>query len=124
LTEYTNREQIGEFTKTVVETLELDVEVGTPIYIGESNIEHMRSSHPRIYKKYGARIPVIINNPDYVGRRDDGTIEFIKSYGMYIKIAVRVTVAGDYYARTIFHLDNKAVERLIKCGAWKQLKSS
>jgi hypothetical protein len=120
----TEREQVGEFTAAVVETLGLDIEIGTPIFVGESNRKHMKESHPKIYEKYGARITRIINEPDYVGKRSDDTIEFIKMFGMYIKIAVRVTVAGDFYARTIFHKDKKAAERLIKSGEWKPLKSS
>jgi len=118
------RTQIGEFTAAVVETLNLDIEVGTPIFVGESNLEHMKKSHPKIYEKYGARMTRIINEPDYVGQRSDGTIEFIKAFGMYIKVAARVTAAGDFYVRTIFHKDKKAAERLIKSGDWKPLKFS
>jgi len=120
----TERTQIGEFTATVVGLLDLDVEIGTPIFVGESNIQHMQKSHSKVYKKYGARISKIINEPDYVGKRVDGTVEFVKAFGMYIKVAVRVTSTGDFYARTIFHKDRKAAERLIEAGEWKPVKSS
>lgn len=43
--------KIGNFSARVIELLELDIPVGTPIYIADSNIEHMKSSHPEDYKK-------------------------------------------------------------------------
>ena len=38
-----SRKQIGNFTSEIINLLNLDIPVGTPIYIGESNIEHIKS---------------------------------------------------------------------------------
>ena len=40
------RKKIGVFSARIVEILELDIPAGTPIYIADSNIEHMKTSHP------------------------------------------------------------------------------
>jgi hypothetical protein len=121
--EFPPRTQVGEFTAAVVETLGLEIGAGTPIFVGESNIKHMEQAHPKDFKKYGKRLGRILSEPDYVGKRND-SVEFIKSFGMYVKIAVRVTTAGDFYARTLYHVDDNAAKRLIKDGEWKPLKIS
>lgn len=35
--------QIGKITKKVIQTLNLDIEEDTPIYIGDANIEHIKN---------------------------------------------------------------------------------
>jgi len=118
----TERIKIGEFSRAVIETLSLDVDVGTPIYLGESNKSHMERSHPSDFKKYGSRLERIISNPDYVGLRDDGSIEYVKAFGVHIKVAVRITAGGDYYARTLYHVDSNAAKRLVSSNEWKSVK--
>ena len=115
--------QIGEISQRVIDLLQLDIEAGTPIYIGDSNLKHMRKSHPKDFKKYGSRLERILSEPDYVGLYDDNSIEYIKAFGMYIKVAVRITQGGEYYARTLYHVDDKAARRLIKADKWKPVKS-
>ena len=121
--EHPERTKVGEFTKAVVDTLGLDIDVGTPIFIGETNRRHMTRSHPKDFKKYGSRLERVLSEPDYVGTRDDDTIEYIKAFGVHIKIAVRVSVGGDYYARSLYHVDSGTAKRLIKAGEWKPVKS-
>ena len=62
------RRQVGQFSSHIINLLELDIEVGTPIYISDTNIEHMKSSHPNDFIKYGNDIEHIISTPDYVGK--------------------------------------------------------
>ena len=73
------RKKIGVFSARIVEILELDSPAGTPIYIAESNIEHMKTSHPDDFAQYGSELSNIIANPDYVGKNaKDDSIEFTK----------------------------------------------
>ena len=113
--------KIGEFTKTVINLLDLKVEAGTPIYIGSSNLLHMQKHHPSDFKKYWKRLERIIAEPDYVGVRDDGSVEYIKIFGLHIKVAVRVSGDGLYYARSLYHVDRGPADRLITTGQWKSL---
>ena len=62
--------KIGNFSAHIIEILELDIPVGTPIYIADSNIKHMKTSHPDDFKKYGAELNNIIASPDYVGKNE------------------------------------------------------
>ena len=117
--------KIGNFSARVIELLELDIPVGTPIYIADSNIEHMKSSHPEDYKKYGTELNNIITNPDYVGKNaKDDSIEFTKEYcinGDYVKVAVRVSIHNIYYARSLYMLNPNRVKNFIAKGTLKKL---
>lgn len=119
------RREIGCFTSAVINALELDIPVGTPIYISDSNIEHMKTSHPQDFKKYGCDIESIISAPDYVGRNSkDNSIEFTKEYfiaGDYVKVAVRVTSNNVFYARSMYVLNPKRVKNFIAKGTLKKL---
>ena len=117
--------KIGNFSARVIELLELDIPVGTPIYIADSNIEHMKSSHPEDYKRYGTELNNIITNPDYVGKNaKDDSIEFTKEYcinGDYVKVAVRVSTHNIYYARSLYVLNPNRVKNFIAKGTLKKL---
>ena len=43
--------KVGEITESVIEALGLSIEPGTPIFIGQSNIDHMMSRHPDDFAK-------------------------------------------------------------------------
>ena len=119
------RKKIGAFSAQIIEVLELDIPAGTPIYIAESNIEHMKISHPNDFEKYGDELKNIISNPDYVGKNvKDDSIEFTKEYcidGEYVKVAVRVSTHSIYYARSMYVLNPKRVKNFIAKGTLKKL---
>lgn len=119
------RKRIGSFSSHVIKTLGLDIPVGTPIYIADSNIEHMKTSHPKDFQKYGKELQNIIANPDYVGKNSkDDSIEFTKEYcieGEYVKVAVRISVSNIFYARSIYVLNPNRVKNFIAKGTLKKL---
>lgn len=114
------RRQIGQFSSHIIKLLKLNIEVGIPIYISDSNIEHMKSSHPNDFIKYGNDIESIIANPDYVGKNaKDDSIEFTKEYfidGEFVKVAVRISSNGIFYARSMYILNSNRVKNFIKKG--------
>ena len=63
-----DKRKIGSFSQEVIELLELKINTGTPIYIGTSNIEHIKIRHPYEYEKYFPYISDIISTPNYVGK--------------------------------------------------------
>ena len=109
------RKKICGFSARIIEILELDIPSGTPIYIAESNIEHMKTSHPDDFAQYGSELSNIIANPDYVGKNaKDDSIEFTKEYyinGEYVKVAVRISTHNIYYARSMYVL--KTARRIL-----------
>ena len=117
--------KIGEITQEVINTLRLSIVPGTPIYIGQSNITHMLKKHHAVYKKYGSYIHDIIEHPDYVGvNPTDNSIEYVKEFKVdnnYIKLAVRISSGGKFYARSLYILKPSRVKNYITNGALKQL---
>lgn len=112
------KKQIGKIDKRVINLLNLPVSPDTPIYIGDSNIQHMKSSHPKDYAKYSSNIIDILKNPDYVAiNPKDGSIEYVKEFKIndeYVKVAVRVSGKGTYYARSMYILNKNRVKNFIK----------
>ena len=103
----------------------LSVAPGTPIYIGQSNIDHMLNKHPAEYIKYGVYIHNIVSAPDFVGiNPGDGSIEYVKEFsidGVYVKVAVRVALSGEYFARSLYVMNPSKVQNYIENGTLKPL---
>ena len=123
--QHMSRKQIGNFTSEIINLLNLDIPVGTPIYIGESNIEHIKSRHPYEYDKYFCDIEDIIREPDYIGQNPhDSSILFVRLYevhGEYIRVAVKISPYGNCYAKTLHLLSTCNAERYIEKGTLKKL---
>lgn len=111
---------VGKFHKNIIDALNLNILEGTNILIGETNLEHMKKSHPTDYRKYGKDISLILNEPDFVGiNKKDASIEFVKEYKIdseYVKVAVRVSAGNQYYARSIYVLNPNRVQNFIAKG--------
>lgn len=117
--------QIGVITDAVIKTLKLDIPPDTPVFIGETNIKHIQSKHPEDFKRYGKFLPVILSEPDYVRLNNkDGSIEYVKEFKInaeFVKVAVRVTTKGKYFARSLYKLNTKRVLNFIQKGTLKKL---
>ncbi len=117
--------QVGMISSQVINVLGLNIPVGTPIFIGTSNIAHMQNSHPADYAKYGANISDILSSPDYVRvNQKDNSIEYVKEYkvdGDFVKVAVRVSSGGNFYARSLYILNSNRVQSFIAKGTLKKI---
>lgn len=122
------KQKIGSFSQEVIELLELKITAGTPIYIGPSNIEHIKSRHPYEYEKYFPYMSAIISTPSYVGRNpSDESITFVKFFQTgeeYVRVAVRVTANGTAFAKTLHLLSTVNAERYIEKGTLKTLTNN
>lgn len=80
----------------------------------------MKSSHPEDFDAYGDDIPLIISTPDYIALNKDGSIEYVKSYinkyNEYVKLAVRVSNSGSFFARSLYVLNTQRVNDYIAKG--------
>lgn len=117
---------IGKITNDVISVLQLsNIAANTPVYLGDSNIEHMKSKHLEAYNKYGNNIEMILLQPDYVGiNPKDKSIEYVKEFkcaGEYVKVAVRVSGSNKYFARSIYILNNNRVKNFVLKNSLKQL---
>lgn len=117
--------EIGKLTPEIAAMVGISLQSCEPIYLGLSNIQHMQNKHPNDYAKYGADISQIIQQPDYVGLNvKDGSIEYVKEYvsdGEHVKVAVRVSSSGTYFARSIYILNNTRVKNFIAKGTLKKV---
>lgn len=121
-------EQVGKITEQVIKLLGLNIPNDTPIFLGQSNIDHMCSSHPADYSKYGKYISDILADPDYCGTNPkDGSIEYVKEFqidGEFVKVAVRVSHSGNMYARSLYILNYNRTQNFITKGTLKKLKNT
>jgi hypothetical protein len=122
------RERIGEINDVVISVLNLSLDADTPIFIGETNLEHMKSQHPEDFEKYGGKLAEILSNPDYVAKHPKkDSIEYIKVFfdeekDDHVLVAVRASNTGMYYARTLFVMGEKKVGKYEEKNALKQVK--
>ena len=95
---------------------------GDMIYIGESNVNHMKRRHLSAYNKYGDRLPNIISEPDYVGiNEEDGSLEYVKIFDDHVKLVVRVAGDEKLYVRSLYTVYQSRTEYFIKSGRLKHL---
>ncbi len=86
---------IGVITKDVFRVLKLDKSHKKEIFIGDSNIEHIKHKHLGDFERYGTQIADIIKYPTFVARNvKKDSIEYIKKYKIaedYVLVAIRVS---------------------------------
>lgn len=117
--------QIGKVDKKVIELLHVDFKEGTPIMLGDSNIEHIKRQHPEDYEKYGEDIEEIIKKPTYVAKNpNQGSIEYIKEYKInneFVLVAVRVSNKGTLFAKTLFTMTQRKISIYLRNGYAKKV---
>ena len=95
---------------------------GDIIYLGESNVNHMKRRHSSAYSKYGDRLTQIVSEPDYVGINDeDGSLEYVKIFDDHVKLVVRVAGDKKLYVRSMYTVYQSRTEFFIKSGRLKPL---
>ena len=119
-------EKVGEISEEVKTALGLEFAVGTPIYIGPTNIEHMEREHPVEFECFFECLPQIISAPDYVGLNPkDGSIEYIKTFstcaGKHLKLAVRISKDNFLFARSLYEIFERTVRYRAEKGTLKPL---
>lgn len=116
---------IGIISKKIQNLLGISIDGDANIYLGYSNVTHMKTSHPDDFRKYSDEIKNILSYPDYVGiNKKDNSIEFVKEYKInneFVKVAVRVSLNNRYFARSLYILKNNRVNNFIKNGTLKKV---
>lgn len=116
---------VGRVTDQVAILLGISLPEDQNIYLGPSNLDHMASSHPADFLRYGSQISYILSCPDYIGQNPtDGSIEYVKDFwehGNYVKVAVRLSRSERFYARSIYVLNPNRVRNYIAKGTLKPL---
>ncbi|RFB11471.1 transposase [Bacillus sp. HNG] len=120
--------KIGVLDEVVVTVLNLSLEPNTPIYISDTNIEHMKDEHPEDFEKYGDKISDILSEPDYIAEHpNNGSIQYIKVFideetQERVLVAVRSSKRGILFARSLFVMSDAKIKSYEKRGAFKEYK--
>ena len=116
--------KVGVLTRRVIELLELELQEGQSILLGDSNIGHMTTRYPEDFALYGEYIPDILLEPDYVAKnKKDDSIEYVKEVeidNVFVKVAVRVSAKGQLFARSVYRLNHNRVQNFIAKGTLKK----
>lgn len=119
---------IAQIAPEIFQMLNIPLPKNCNIYIGDSNIDHMKTSHPNDFKKYGSEIANILQYPDFVGRNaKDDSIEFVKEFEIdneFVKVAVRISAGKKFFARSLYVLNPNRVKRFIDKGTLKEMKNT
>lgn len=120
--------QIGIINKNIIDTLHLEIPENSPILLGETNIKHMKKSHPDDYNKYKDEISNILRTPDYVGvNPKDNSLEYVKDFIVndeFVKVAVRISTKGKFFARSLYILNRNRTTNFISKGTLKKIDNS
>ena len=110
-------EIVGYVNERVISSLGLSIAPGTPILLGESNIEHMKTSHPDAFEKYFDSLKLILEEPDFINRNPkDGSVKYIKQLDDNVIVGIRMSQAGSVFARTIYTFQLKKFEQYLSNG--------
>lgn len=111
--------KVGKLSKKVIDILCLECEE-MPIFLGDTNIEHMKNRHYDDYIKYGNDIKEIIKNPTYIARNpNQGSIEYIKEYKSnadndVVLLAVRASHKQTLFIKTLFIMSERKKRYIFK----------
>lgn len=79
----------------VIKALELPYVSEQPIYIGDWNIEYMKTDHATAYDAYRDQIYDVVQDPDHVMKHPhNGFIQYVKELSERVVVAVRPTRAA------------------------------
>ena len=115
--------RVGAFSLEVVELLGLSIAPGTQIFVGQTNIDHMKTSHPEDFNKYYDCLEEILSTPDWVIPDPEGDgIQFVKQMDAHVIVAVRASGSGKFYARTIFSMIREKVVKYAAKGLFDRYR--
>lgn len=121
-------EKVGKIDDVVISVLNLSLNPDTPIYLGETNLNHMQSEHPEDFEKYGDKLAEILSSPDYIAKHPKkDSIEYIKvfydeSLEEHVLVAVRASQRGMFYARSLFVMSDEKVKKYKAKNALNEYK--
>lgn len=114
--------KIGELSKDVIETLNLDLKPQN-INVWSTRIQEHCEKHkeeystPTSYDQAVRSIPKIIKEPDYVGLHKNGNLQYVKKLDDISLVGIQVLKGnGNLLFRTIFPISEIKLNNSIKSG--------
>lgn len=114
--------KIGELTKEVIDILNLDLKPQN-ITIWSTRIEEHCTKHkheyssPNAYNQAIKSIPIILENPDYIGIHKNGNIQYVKKLDDISLVGIKILKNnGNLLFRTIFPISETKLNNSLKSG--------
>ena len=78
------------------------------VYIYPGAIKHIKRKHPGIWEQYGHSIPIILGQPDYIGKnsKEPNSIELYKQLGENLLLAIKLDPTGYLFVSSLYDLKN------------------
>lgn len=111
-TKYTTQ-LAGYLSEKVMEELNLCEKI-REVVIYPGAIKHIKNRHSHAFKAYFNKIPMIIEEPDYVGISGKGEkrLEFVKQYKDYVLVALKYNDEGMLFVSSMYIIEpNRVVKR-------------
>ena len=116
--------KIGELSQEVIDILKLDLNPQN-INIWSTRLEEHCEKHkdeyssPSAYNQAITSIPLIIEEPDYIGLHKNGNIQYIKKLDDISLVGIQIIRGnGNLLFRTIFPITEDKLNYLIKNGKY------
>lgn len=116
--------KIGELSQEVIDLLNLDLKPQN-INIWSTRIEEHCEKHkdeystPSSYNQAINSIPLIIENPDYIGKHRNGNLQYIKRLDDISLVGIQIIKGNNSLLfRTIFPITEDKLEHSIKNGKY------
>lgn len=120
--------KIGELSQEVIDTLDLNLKPQN-INVWSTRIQEHCEKHKMEYEttlnydQAVKSIPLIINDPDYVGVHSNGNIQYIKRLNEISLVGIKIIKGnGGLLFRTIFPITEDKLEHNIRIGKFIPLK--
>ena len=114
--------KIGELSKEVIETLNLDLSPQN-INIWSTRLQEHCEKHKAEYSTTNSyyqaisSIPEIIKNPDYIGIHKNGNIQYVKRLDDISLVGIQIIHGGgNLLFRTIYPISETKLQNSIKSG--------
>lgn len=118
--------KVGELTNRIIDILELE-EKPRNIKFAYDRIAHCENhkkdfKNEQSYNKSMQNIPLILNNPDYVGyNKNNNSIEYIKRIDELTLVAIRIKQKGDLFLRSIYPISEVKLKNKILSKEYKKV---
>lgn len=119
--------KIGELTEEIINILNIN-EKPRNIKFAYDRIQHCEKHKKEFkdnqsYEKSMEKIPLIINEPDYVGyNTKNNSIEYIKRLDDLTLVAIRIKTKGDLFLRSIYPISEVKLKNKIISKEYKDVK--
>ncbi|MHB0886008.1 MAG: PBECR3 domain-containing polyvalent protein [Bacillota bacterium] len=122
----TERQQVGYLTGQSIDLVALYGIGPRPIWIGPSNVEHMRNEHPGDFRRFFAYIPLILQEPHFMSARPStGSIEYVRVFNepqQAVLVAVRASRSGVLYVRSLYAISWGKLFSYLRSGVMKRCR--